>query len=316
MKSFLIREDIMFKYIIGMILFFSPLCAKIEINIEEFLPKEKKGTVVLMTGCSRGIGFVTARTLIEKGYTVYATMRNIQNARYLEDSTTEFPGTLFVRYLDVTKEESIQNVIDEILKNEGHLDILVNNAGWGLKGTAEGVTIDQAQKVFDTNFFGMLRLIQAALPIMRSQSYGRIINISSLAAIAPLPGWDIYASSKQAVEALSEAMAPSLKAWNIGISIVEPGVIQGERATALEERFLGKNNPYSGILEASKKWIEAEGGPPQPAEEVADLIYSIIKSESPKFRYQTNITGKRLASEKLRYPMQTVLDLNDYVSIE
>jgi NAD(P)-dependent dehydrogenase (short-subunit alcohol dehydrogenase family) len=287
-----------------------------EIKMKDIVPEYSGNKVVLLTGCSRGIGFVTALKLVQEGYTVYATMRNTESGKYLIDAAENAKGKLYIRHIDVTNEDSIQATIEDILSREGRIDVLVNNAGWGLKGTAEGVSIDQAQKVFDTNFFGMLRLIQATLPSMRQQAYGRIINISSLAAIAPLPGWDIYAASKQAVETLSEAMLHSLEGWNINISVIEPGPITGQHPQEIGTRFLGKKNPYAGILEASKKWIENQSGITQPAEEVAELIQTIIETEAPKFRYQTNATGKKMADQYFRYNHTSVLDLNSYISTE
>ncbi|XP_072039360.1 retinol dehydrogenase 8-like [Amphiura filiformis] len=175
--------------------------------------------IVVITGCSSGIGLETAVHLAkdkENRFKVYATMRNLTKKDQLETAAgSTLYKTLFIRELDVTKENSIVEFIDKINQEEGRVDVLVNNAGIAHLGVVETVPMDQIRAVYETNVFGLIRLTQAVIPGMKSRRSGHIINVSSAAGLVGMPFNAIYASSKFAVEGFSESIAPLLKKFGI-----------------------------------------------------------------------------------------------------
>lgn len=258
---------------------------------------EKK--VVLITGASRGIGQATALLLAKSGeYTVYATMRSPEESPLAKAGDNQ--ENLILKALDVTDDEASKKVVQEILTREGHIDVLINNAGQGLFGSAETVEIEKAKELFDVNFFGALRMIQAVLPSMREQHHGLIINISSIVGIRPGSCWDLYNASKFALEGLSESLAAVLPHWNIQMVLIEPGPVAtdfGEN-TSIGTRFENGNNPY-GILQKNaqqrmQKYLQAGQAP----QEVALLISHVIKTENPSVRYQTTDNLRKYVGEK------------------
>lgn len=159
--------------------------------------------VALVTGASSGIGEASANKLLAAGYTVYGTSRRGSLA-----GTHPFP----LLTLDVTDDASVEAAIDELLRLEGRIDILVNNAGFGVApAAAEESSIEQARRIFDTNFLGIVRLTRAVVPHMRHQGWGRIINIGSILGIVPLPYVALYAASKHAVEGYSGSLDHELR---------------------------------------------------------------------------------------------------------
>ncbi|RZL98081.1 MAG: SDR family oxidoreductase, partial [Pedobacter sp.] len=152
--------------------------------------------VVLITGASTGLGESIATYLARRGFIVYGTSRQA-------GLTNE---SIHMLAMDVIDPQSIQQVVDQILQQEGRLDVLINNAGLGIAGPVELLSLTDVERVFDTNVFGVIRMVQSALPIMRQQRSGLIINISSIAAEAGLPYRGAYSASKAAVERLTEAL--------------------------------------------------------------------------------------------------------------
>jgi len=187
--------------------------------------KEKK--VVLITGCSSGIGLETAIALSKlKDYIVYATLRNISNSGTLltnREKVQPCEGQLHLESLDVTDENSIQKCVNNIITKEKKIDILVNNAGVALAGFAETTEDEQIEKIFDINFMGVVRMFRAVLPFMRSRKSGHIISISSTSAVSPPTGLGFYAASKAALETFHSSEAPILAQWNIKLTILQVG---------------------------------------------------------------------------------------------
>ena len=237
--------------------------------------------VVVVTGASRGIGLAIAKNLAQNGYSVYAGIRSEKEGLPQHENLTFLP-------LDVVNDESVQSFIDDVLQREHGIDVLVNNAGVLSYGSVENTTIEAAKQLFDVNFFGAARMMQAVLPTMRAQGHGRIIQMSSRSGFRPLPVLTMYAASKFALEGMSEAMAALLGNWGISVSLIEPGPV----ATDLDyegpygNRLPSDQDAYyplftaSGLLEPGSPYTQ------QP-EEIAAIVQTAIEDEHPLFRYQT-----------------------------
>lgn len=180
----------------------------------------------LITGCSTGIGFSIAEMMARKGYRVFATMRKPANAPALEQLAKKEKLPITIIALDVDDSISVQKAVNEVLTISGHIDVLVNNAGIAPVGSVEEMPLATFQAVMQTNYFGTLRCIQAVLPGMRARRSGHIINITSVSGKIYSPCFGAYASSKAAVEALSESLAGEVGQFGIKVSLVEPGVIE------------------------------------------------------------------------------------------
>ncbi|MGM0930390.1 MAG: oxidoreductase [Actinomycetota bacterium] len=178
--------------------------------------------VALMTGASSGIGEHTCHELAGRGFTVYAAARRLERMRQLEVHGVR------VLAMDLTDDASMVGGVERILSEQGRLDVLVNNAGYASYGSVEDVPLDDARQQFEVNVFGMGRLIQLAVPAMRAQGSGRIINVSSIGGVfyEPLGGW--YHAAKFAVEGLSDCLRVELKPYGIDVVIIEPGPILTE----------------------------------------------------------------------------------------
>src|SRR4051812_32907516 len=170
--------------------------------------------VALVTGASSGIGAATAERLAQAGYTVYGTSR-----RGVQAGKRSFP----LLALDVTSDPSVDEAVRDLIRLEGRIDVLVNNAGFGVAPAgAEESSMDQARAIFDTNFFGIIRMTRAVVPQMRRQGSGRIINIGSVLGFLPMPFGALYAATKHAVEGYSESLDHELRTRGIRVSVIEP----------------------------------------------------------------------------------------------
>src|ERR671917_1413382 len=242
---------------------------------------------VLITGCSSGIGWATAERLVDVGWRVYATARNVEKIAPLEQrGCTLLP-------LDVTDEDSMRPAVDEIERREGAVGVLVNNAGYSQSGAVESVPMEKVRRQFETNVFGLARMCQLALPGMRRQGYGRIVNLSSMGGKLTFPGGGYYHATKHAVEALSDALRFEVEGFGVKVSVIEPGLIRtGFADTALGSMDdLNGENPYAGFDESVARTTAEnyERGPISKlgggAEAVAEAIEQAISARSPKSRY-------------------------------
>jgi NAD(P)-dependent dehydrogenase (short-subunit alcohol dehydrogenase family) len=164
------------------------------------MSKEK---IALVTGCSTGIGYITSLTLARNGFFTYATMRNLDKSSNIKEISSKESLPLEVLQLDVTNDESAENAMELVKTEKNRIDVLVNNTGYGLIGSIEEISIKELKAQFETNLFGMVRMIQSALPLMRNQKEGsgsRIINLSSIGGILGYPLSAAYSSTKFAVE--------------------------------------------------------------------------------------------------------------------
>jgi short-subunit dehydrogenase len=234
---------------------------------------------VLITGISSGVGQAIAQLLVSKDLWVFGTSRN--------PSTVSPISNVTILPLDVWSDESVQNCIKTIIEEAGHLDILINNAGYLQTGAIEEVTLEQAHQQFETNFFGVLRTIRAALPHMRNQKYGQIITIGSQVGLTPLPYWGLYNASKFAVDGLMESLRYELRPLNIQVSVVEPGHLRSSHTCFKENSQVGANpiEDYALYRERVNECVrgyEAEGLEPK---NVAKIVWNIINSKKPRLRH-------------------------------
>lgn len=191
----------------------------------------KKNHVALVTGVSSGIGWATAELLAQHGFCMFGTMR-----RPGENS----PSGVEILPLDVRDDASVRSCVNRVLATAGRVDLLVNNAGVALYGALEEVSMEQAGAVFETNFFGVLRMTQAVLPTMREQGRGRIVNIGSVAGFIPIPFEGIYSASKHALDGYSDALGLEVRRFGIHVSIIQPSFLRSniDRNTAMADRLI------------------------------------------------------------------------------
>ena len=243
--------------------------------------------VVIVTGSSSGIGFETCLMLARNGLTTYATMRDLHKSSMLRSIADKEKIPLRCVQLDVTDDMSVKQAIETILNESHNIDILINNAGYGLSGALEDLLIDEIKLQFDTNFFGLIRATQSVLPIMRNQRSGIIVNISSGLGRFGIATSSAYASSKFAVEGLTESMSYELEPFGIKTILVEPGIIKTNfiKAAVLAQKSKDPNSPYFQFMnnmdEGMKKLIENSESP----EYVARVVLDAINDSNPKLRY-------------------------------
>ena len=257
-----------------------------------------KSKVVLITGCSSGFGLHTAAHLSSKGYTVIATMRNLEKRHELQDEVDRRNGQVDILQLDVTDQQSIKSAVKQISIKYGHVDILVNNAGCGLGGFFEDLTEDEIRHIMDTNFFGVQAVTREVIPLMRQRKQGKIINISSVSGFSTSPGFSAYNASKWALEGFSESLRYELKFFDIDVLLIEPGTyrtkIFSENAR-YASNFDNPQSPYYPISQFLRKRVEAHFKDcHKDIKEIPELIEKLIKSPHPAFRNIPDIESKVL----------------------
>jgi len=250
---------------------------------------------VLITGCSTGIGRVTAMQLAKSGWPVYATARRLESVADLAAAGCK------VLALDVCDDASMQAAVRQVEAVEGAIGVLINNAGYGSEGPVEEVPIDEVRRQFETNVFGLLRLTQLALPGMRRQRWGKVVNLSSAGGRMVLPGGGIYHATKFALEALSDALRFEVRGFGVDVIVIEPGAIKTEFGNTAIARVdaLGGSADYAGFRAALKHNIRnAYEGPMAAAavgpEAVAKVIEKAITTSRPRTRYVITVAAKVL----------------------
>jgi NAD(P)-dependent dehydrogenase (short-subunit alcohol dehydrogenase family) len=249
--------------------------------------------VAIVTGSSSGIGFKTSLLLARNGFFTYATMRNTAKSNKINELKQKERLPLEVSKLDVADDISVKEAIEKIANEQETIDVLVNNAGYGLLGPLEELSIQEFKEQFEANVFGVIRVTQSVLPIMRKQRHGTIVNISSIAGRIGFPLTPAYVSSKFALEGLSESMAYELEQFGINVILIEPGVIKTNFDNNLK---IGKNvstttndysSPYAGITERRLAGFKPRFKNGLPPIEVAKAILNAITSRDvpPEFRY-------------------------------
>lgn len=252
--------------------------------------EEKK--VVLITGASSGMGKETAKKLLEEGYTVYVAARRLDKMRDLQEL-----GATPLK-MDITKEEDIVGVVNQITAEHGDVDVLINNAGYGSYGAMEDTTIDDARYQFEVNLFGLARLTQLVLPYMREKKAGKIVNISSMGGkiYTPLGSW--YHATKHALEGWSDCLRLELAQFGIDVIIIEPGAIQTSFGDVLLKPMMQRSGS-TAYAELAKKMEKAtkesyEKGGASPPSVIANVIAKAIRARKPKTRYAAGKLAKPL----------------------
>jgi NAD(P)-dependent dehydrogenase (short-subunit alcohol dehydrogenase family) len=250
---------------------------------------EEQGKVAIVTGSSSGIGYATSLLLARNRFHTYATMRNIEKSADIQEIANKERLPLQVIQLDVNDDASIRNSIKRVERESERIDVLVNNAGYGLVGAFEDLSVEEIKSQFETNFFGVIRLTQQVLPIMRKQKSGTIVNVSSGAGRIGFPGMSAYVSSKFALEGLSESMSYELEPFGIKVVIIEPGVIRTnfKKNSVISKKSLDNSSisPYSSIIQKIDSSISSIIEHATPPEEVAKAILHAITSNNPELRY-------------------------------
>ncbi len=256
--------------------------------------------IICITGASSGIGLASALKFAREGWTVYAGTRN--PARDQELYREE--GNLHFVHLEVTDPDSIQLVIDEIDRKHGSLGVLFANAGFGYLRALGQAPVEDIHRVFDTNVYGVMHTIRAALPLLRKSGYGHIVATSSVGGLVGQPMNEIYCASKFAVEGLLESLATYYKPqFNIDVTLLEPGAI----ATEFNKTVLGHVSDTGGILEDEyKPVIDAytatflqRNVEPQTAESVADVMWELVHMETKPVRIRTSERAEAFVSRKV-----------------
>ena len=241
--------------------------------------------IALVTGASSGIGKATAERLATAGYKVYGTSR--RGAQTGQRAFAMLP-------LDVTSDESVEAAVNELMRLEGRIDLLVNNAGFGVAPAgAEESSIEQARSIFETNFFGMVRMTRAVVPYMRKQGCGRIINIGSVLGFLPMPYGALYAATKHAIEGYSESLDHELRTRGIRVSIIEPAYVK----TPFDANFLepdAKLDEYREVRAAVKQRVKEVMSTAEQPDVVADVVLKAASAARPKLRYTAGGLANRL----------------------
>ena len=244
-----------------------------------------KSKIALVTGASSGIGEATATRLAMAGYKVYGTSRRaaLAGRRLFE-----------MLPLDVTSDESVDAAVREVMRLAGPIDVLVNNAGFGVAPAgAEESSIEQARSIFDTNFFGIVRMTRAVVPHMRYQGSGRIINIGSVLGFLPAPYMALYSATKHAIEGYSESLDHELRTRGIRVSVIEPAYTK----TQFDANFLeadSKLDEYREVRAALGKQMKDVLAAADEPGVVADVVLKAASAPRPKLRYTAGALARRM----------------------
>lgn len=280
---------------------------------KETLTKQGRKEVVFITGTSSGFGMLTALHLAKQGYLVIASMRDInRNGDLLREAEREnVLSNLKLVCLDVTNEQQVEQAVAHVIQEYGTIDILINNAGYALGGYIEEVPLAQWKEQFETNLFGLIKLTQTVLPIMREKRKGKIINISSISGLISFPSLAPYAASKFAVEAFSETLRLEVQPYGIHVSLIEPGSFQtgiwGKGLQEIEQKRSANASAKESAngtthksayeqemnrLIARTKKTSDTAPHPKP---VIETIAKVVRSKKPRLRYPVG-KGVRMTS--------------------
>jgi NAD(P)-dependent dehydrogenase (short-subunit alcohol dehydrogenase family) len=248
--------------------------------------------VAIVTGSSSGIGYATSLLLARNGFYTYASVRDINKSASLQSIADSEKLPLKPIQLEVTDDSSVNDAVHKIVSEKGRIDVLVNNAGYGLFGAFEDLSMDEIKAQFETNFFGVIRVTQHVIPIMRTQRNGSrgggiIVNVGSINGQIAFPVLSAYSATKFAIEGLSESIAYELEPFGIKVILIEPGPIRSNfmKGSLLPERALDPRSPYSELVQKFYDKTNSQHDDAISPEEVAKTIVHTISIEKPEFRY-------------------------------
>jgi NAD(P)-dependent dehydrogenase (short-subunit alcohol dehydrogenase family) len=256
-------------------------------------------SVVLVTESSSGIGLATAIHFARLGDDVYAGVRNPATATELTAAIESEKLPIRPITLDVDDAASVTRGVGEALARSGHVDVLVNNAGIGGGGPIEDVPVDWVKSLFETNYLGAIRMIQAVLPGMRERRSGAIVNVSSIAGRLAIAGHGHYSAVKHALEAASEALAQEVQAFGIRVAIVEPGVVVTPIFTKAK-RFADPGSPYAVHVHRLLLFYQMQMKTASQPADVARVIHEAVTAKDPKLRYLVGDDAERLVAGRRR----------------
>jgi NAD(P)-dependent dehydrogenase (short-subunit alcohol dehydrogenase family) len=244
---------------------------------------------VLITGCSSGFGLETAVLLAKSGFRVFATMRNLDKRARLDAALAAAGAKAEILALDVTSEVSINAAIDRVVASAGGIDALVNNAGIGVGGFVEDLTLDDYRRQFETNFFGLVAMTKAVLPLMRRARSGRIVSVSSIGGRTANAVLSAYCASKHAVEGFSEALAFEAGLFNVQVVLIEPGTFKTEIFESNRELAPGARDPNSPYFEVTRaletRFDSLYARMADDPRKVAETIRRALTAPRPRLRY-------------------------------
>lgn len=237
------------------------------------------GKVWFITGTSRGFGRVWAEAALKRGDKVAATARSLASIAAL---TEQYKDNVLTLELDVTKPAQVQAAVQQAHAHFGHLDIVLNNAGYSLVGAIEEASADEVKAMYETNIFGTLHVIQAALPLLRKQGHGHIIGVSSNLGHIAMPVIGYYCSSKWAFEAIHESLAMEIKQFGIKVSIIEPGAYATEFGSQESLKFAAGMDVYAEYKQQFFGQLRGlERGNPQAT---PDALFKLVDADNPPLR--------------------------------
>jgi NAD(P)-dependent dehydrogenase (short-subunit alcohol dehydrogenase family) len=272
-------------------------------------------SVILITGSSSGIGLATAIHFARLGHDVHAGLRNPATASELGKAIAAEKLSIRPIALDVDDNASVTRAVQDVRTKAGRIDVLVNNAGIGGGGPLADVPIDFAKAMFETNYFGVIRMIQAVLPGMREQQSGAIVNVSSIAGRLAVAGHGHYSAVKHALEAASEALAQEVVSLGIRVAIVEPGVVVTPIFTKAR-RFADPTSPYAVHTRRLLLFYQMQMKMPSQPENVARVIHEAATTTTPKLRYLVGEDARRLVAGRARLTDEQYVDTGREMSDE
>lgn len=260
---------------------------------------------VLVTGSSSGFGSQIAETLARRGYTVFATMRNVaaknaKSAREILDLAKKESLDLHVLEMDVTQDDSVERAVADAVKKTGRIDVAVNNAGYGVMGLTEATTTEQVRRIMDTIFFGAVRVNRAVLPWMRRQKRGLLLHISSGAGRLAIPGMAFYCASKFALEAMAETYRYELAPQGIDSVIVEPGAYPTEAFRNIERAAdSSRNETYGDVAAIADQLFGRLSATTANTQEFVDAVVQIIETPAGQRKLRHRISASSLGVDDI-----------------
>jgi NAD(P)-dependent dehydrogenase (short-subunit alcohol dehydrogenase family) len=279
-----------------------------------------KQKIWFITGASKGFGFEITKAALQAGDKVAGTVRNKPSELYA--SLGNHPN-LFVVEMDVTKENEVKAAVQKAIDHFGKLDIVLNNAGYGIVGAIEEVSDAEARKQYDTNVFGLLNVIRAALPFLRKEKSGHIMNVSSLFAFDPLVGWALYGSTKNAVEGITQGLAKELEPFGIKVTAIEPGLFRtgftGKDSYSVAQHTIGdyENTMVGYMRNGTNAYHGSQPGDPS---KLAAVVVKLGHAENAPLHLPIgadSVNNYKIFSERLESDVSTWMKdslSTDYVS--